>query len=244
LGVRVLAHRVHHRGQLHRIDNTDSATIPIMSRGCCVLGAALAVVAGFSAAPPALAQEKAGASQVYRWTDEKGVVHYGDSVPSQYSQAERSVLNSQGVEVGHVEGTYNNAATAEKARLAELERQRQQHDQFLLSTYLSTKDIEQLRDERLSQVDGQIKAATAYIDSLSSRLTALEDRATHFKPYSTDKSARRMPDDLTEELVRLNEETGNQRRALDAKRKELVDTRTQFETDITRYRELTAKPHS
>ena len=42
-----------------------------------------------------------------------------------------------------------------------------QHDQFLLTTYVSAKEIEQLRDERLDQIDGQIKASSSYIDSLA-----------------------------------------------------------------------------
>ena len=222
-------------------DNPGRVKTHTVHSGWFGLCAALAVVA--SVGSTAVAQTK-GTASVYKWTDEKGVVHYGDSVPSQYSQAERSVLNSQGVEVGHVESTGNNAVTAERERGAASQRQREQHDQFLLSTYLSTRDIEQLRDERLGQVDGQIRASVAYIDSLSSRLTELEDRATHFKPYSTDKNARRMPDDLIEELVRVGDDTSNQRRALEAKRKELVDTRAQFEADITRYRELTARPRS
>ncbi len=224
-------------------DNPGRVTIYTVQRGWYGSIVALALAVGTGVGSMAVAQEKAPSS-VFKWTDEKGVVHYGDSVPLQYSQSERSVLNNQGVEVGHVEGSGNNAATAERERVAAIQRQREQHDQFLLSTYLSTKDIEQLRDERLSQVDGQIRASVAYIDSLSTRLTQLEDRATHFKPYSTEKNARRMPDDLTEELVRLNDDTNNQRRALDAKRKELVDTRSQFEADIVRYRELTSRPRS
>jgi hypothetical protein len=210
-----------------------------MHRGWYVLLAGLAI-AGTArpAAPPT-----GGDGSVYKWTDEKGVVHYGDSVPSQYSQDERSVLNSQGVEVGHVAGS-NAAGNTERARVEELARQKAQHDQFLLSTYLSTKDIEQLRDERIGQIDGQLKASTAYIDSLGTRLATLVDRTSHFKPYSSDANARRMPDDLAEELVSVGNETRNQRRALDAKRKEEADMRAQFEADIVRYRELTSKPHS
>ena len=188
-------------------------------------------------APPA------GGGTVYKWTDEKGVVHYGDSVPPQYAQDERSLLNSQGVEVGHVSG---NSATgsSERIRAEELARQKAQHDQFLLSTYLSTKDIEQLRDERLGQIDGQLRASAAYIDSLGTRLSTLVDRTSHFKPYSSDTNARRMPDDLAEELVSVSSEARNQRRALEAKRKEESDMRAQFEADIVRYRELTSKPRS
>ena len=67
----------------------------------------------------------------------------------------------------------------------------------------------------------------------------------HYKPYSNDANARRLPDDLAEELVLTSNEARNQRAALDAKRRQQLDTRAQFETDIARYRELTARrPHS
>jgi hypothetical protein len=179
---------------------------------------------------------------VYKWTDEKGVVHYGDSVPPEYSQGERSVLNSRGVEIGHVDGVNNAATTAERARAAQTAKDRAQHDQFLLSTYLSTKDIEQLRDERVGQIDGQIKASALYIDGLDNRMLALVDRSNHFRPYSSDPKAKRMPDDLVEELVRVANESNSQRQALDAKRKEQVDMRAQFDADIARFRELSSRP--
>jgi Domain of unknown function (DUF4124) len=187
------------------------------------------------------ADDSSSGGKVYRWTDDKGVVHYGDSVPSEYSQAERSVLNNQGVEVGHIEGGKNAQQLAEQARTAGVAQQRAQHDQFLLATYLSTKDIEQLRDERIGLMDAQIKSATVYIDTLATRLAALQDRAEHFKPYSSDAKARRMPDDLAEELVHTLNEARTQHQALDSKRNEEVETRAQFDGDIQRYRELTAK---
>ena len=42
----------------------------------------------------------------------------------------------------------------------------------------------------------------------------------HFKPYSSEPDARRMPDDLAEELVHTLNESRTQRNALDAKRHE------------------------
>jgi hypothetical protein len=98
------------------------------------------------------------------------------------------------------------AAVAERARVAEAARLKAQHDQFLLSTYLSSKDIEQLRDERLGQIEGQIRASSAYIDSLGTRMNTLQERAMHFKPYSSDPNARRIPDELAEELVSVGDE--------------------------------------
>ena len=190
---------------------------------------------------PAGAAESAGGGKVYRWVDDKGVVHYGDSVPPEYSQAERSVLNNQGVEVGHIEGGKNAQQQADQARAANAAQQRAQHDQFLLATYVSTKDIEQLRDERIALMEAQVRAAMVYIDTLTTRLTALQDRAGRFKPYSADANARRMPDELAEELVHTLNEARTQHAALDAKRNEIVETRAQFDGDIQRYRELTAK---
>jgi hypothetical protein len=39
----------------------------------------------------------------YKWVDENGVTHYGDSVPAQYAKKESSVLNKQGMEVGRTQ---------------------------------------------------------------------------------------------------------------------------------------------
>jgi hypothetical protein len=205
----------------------------------CAAAAAVASTAAAATNPSA-----SGPAKTYRWVDDKGVVHYGDSVPSEYAQKERSVLNVQGVEVGHVEGSKSPAELAQQAKAAELARQRAQHDQTLLATYVSAKDIEALRDERLAQIDGQLQASSTYIESLATRLGALQERAMQFKPYSSEANARRMPDDLAEDLVHTANEAHSQRKALEAKRKEQADMRAQFEADIQRFRELTAKTRS
>lgn len=182
--------------------------------------------------------------RVYRWVDSQGVVHYGDSVPPQFADDAHDVLNGQGVQIGHVAGTPNAAQrdAAEQAALST--EQRAQHDKFLLATYASTKEIEQLRDERLDQIEGQIKASSSYIDSLTLRLAALQERAQHFAPYASDPDAPRMPDELAVELVRTLNEARVQRLALNALRQKQIDTTVQFAGDIERFRELTARSSS
>jgi hypothetical protein len=212
-----------------------------MLRGRDIL---LSLVALCAAVAAAAANSPTTPSQTYRWTDDKGVVHYGDSVPSEYAQKEQSVLNGQGVEIGHVAGHKSGAELAQQAQAEALALQRAQHDQTLLSTYVSAKDIEALRDERLAQIDGQIQASSTYIESLATRLGALQERAMQFKPYSDEPNARRMPDEVAEELVRTANEVRNQRNALEAKRTEQATLRAQFEADIQRFRELTAKTRS
>jgi hypothetical protein len=115
-----------------------------------------------------------------------------------------------------------------------------QHDTFLLTTYPAVKDIESLRDERLSQISGQRRAAETYIEGLHGRLNALQTRALNFKPYNEKAAARRMPDDLAEDLVRTLNEMRSQRTALAAKDAEETALRAQFQADIDRYKELRA----
>lgn len=177
----------------------------------------------------------------FMWVDKNGERHYGDSVPPEYSQGETHTLNGQGVELQHQEGVKNAQQQAEQAQQQQAAAQREQHDRALLATYASTKDIERRRDERVEQIDGQIKATNAYIASLETRLGTLQDRAMHFKPYNTKPEARKMPDDLAEELVRTTNEMRAQHTNLDSRTQEQAQVRAQFAADIARFQQLTAQ---
>jgi hypothetical protein len=174
----------------------------------------------------------------YKWVDENGITHYGDTVPSQYSQREHTVLNSQGVEVQKRLAEMSPKEAAEYQARQREEARRKQHDMFLITTYPSVAEIENVRNERLDQINGQITAAEAYIESLTTRVDGLKARALTFAPYNTRPNARRMPDDLAEEMVRAMSELRTQNNALAAKRAEFTTVQAQFDADIVRYKEL------
>lgn len=177
----------------------------------------------------------------YMWIDKNGERHYGDAVPADASQSDTRVLNSQGIEVQHQGAGKDAQQQSEQSRREQELAQRQQHDHFLLVTYASTKDIERLRDERLDQMDSQIRAAGSYVDTLDSRLKGFQTQAMNFKPYSTSVNARHMPDGLAEDLVRAVKESHSQHVALDARVAAERDARDQFNADIARYKELTTR---
>jgi hypothetical protein len=174
----------------------------------------------------------------YKWVDENGVTHYGDSVPAEYSQRELTVMNSQGVEVQKRLAEMSPKEAAEYQARQREEARRKQHDMFLITTYPSVAEIENVRNERLGQINGQITAAEAYIESLTTRVDGLKTRALTFAPYNTRANARRMPDDLAEEMVRAMSELRTQNNALTAKRAEFTSVQAQFDADIVRYKEL------
>jgi len=174
----------------------------------------------------------------YRWVDEDGVVHYGDHVPPQDIGKDRVILNSRGVEVGHQDAQKSAEQIAVDQRARDAAIKQKEHDSFLMTTYTSVKDIEALRDARLTQMKAQGAAGEQYLESLRSRLAALQARAILFKPYSERPDARRMPDDLAENLVRTVSELRVQTGAYAANDQAERQLRSQFQADIERYREL------
>ena len=203
------------------------------TRGLC---SALGLMLGFVIAGTAAAANNQAAA--YKWVDEQGVTHYGDSIPPQYAERELHLLNKQGVEVGHTDAAKTPEQLAAEAQIREASLKQQQHDNLLITSYTSVKDIESLRDVRLDQLNGQRTAAEQYVENLHSRLVALQGRVKHFRPYNAQAGARRMPDDLAEDLVHTLNEMRTQSNALTAKNQEVAAAKAQFDSDIERYREL------
>jgi hypothetical protein len=206
--------------------------------------ALLALIAG-AAAAGAATRDPASKQQVYKWTDEKGVVHYGDAVPPQYADQEKTVLNSQGVSVGTIPGKRTPAqlATEATARAAdehtrETALQNHQRDQNLLATYLTVAEIEELRDRRADIIDAQARVTGLYLEQLRGKQLQLEQQTQHFRPYNTASNAAQLPERLAEDLVRATTDIATQERNLEAKRQELETLKTKFASDIARFREL------
>lgn len=182
---------------------------------------------------------------VYKWTDDKGEIHYGDAVPAQYAEQEQTILNQHGLAVGAIPGRHSaeqiaaeDAAHATEESARDAQKKRQQRDQNLLATYLSVEEIETLRDRRSEIIDGQARVISQYLEQLTTRTTQLTEQMRHFRPYATKATAPVLPEHLAEDVVRTLEDTQSQQRALRAKREELQHTRDQFAEDIARFREL------
>ena len=208
----------------------------MISRPELVLAISALLVPAFAAAADA-----SKGTRSYRWVDEHGVTHYGDAVPPEYAAQGRSELNAQGVEMKQYPRQLSpDEASAAQKNAAEEAKQRQ-HDAFLLNTYTRVADIEQLRDERTGLVDWQIMVARGSIDGNRQRLAELERRMRVFRPYSDVPSARRMPDQLAEEIVRTLKERDSLHELLASHEAQKLAQRAQFDADIARYRELTLR---
>lgn len=207
------------------------------------LAALLAVLLGLPAGA-ALAAESSGHT-MYRWRDAQGRLQTGDSVPAEYSAQDVEVLNSRGVVVAVREGARSPAQrAAAESRLANEAAARQtvlrqrQRDQNLLATYLTVEEIQLLRDRRLDLIDGQLRVATQYLESLRSRLLKLQGTAAKFRPYNGKTTGPALPPGLAEDLVRTMNDVQTQERNLATKREDFRRISDEFARDIARFREL------
>jgi hypothetical protein len=174
----------------------------------------------------------------YSWVDENGNRQYGDRVPPEYAKKELRVLNSQGVELRRIEAQRTASQQVEDQKRADSDARRAQHDRFLLATYTSTRDIEQVRDTRLAQIGQQRESTESYLATLQDRLGALQLQAQAYRPYNESPDAKPLPDRLADSLVRTLNETRTQRNLLQSRRSEEDSLRAQFQADIDRFRQL------
>lgn len=207
--------------------------------------AAILALAALPAGYAAAAGSNANSKPVYKWTDEKGVVHYGDAIPPQYADQEKTVLNAQGVSVGTIAGRRTPEQIAAEAAKHAAETRAQedaissrQRDTNLRATYLTVEEIEALRDRRAEILDAQARVTSQYLEQLRSHQRQVEQDAQRFRPYSSSPKAGPLPERLAEDLVRTTTDIATQQRNLEVKRRELDKLRAQFASDIARFKEL------
>jgi len=158
----------------------------------------------------ALAVSQPALAKMYKWVDEKGEVHYGDTVPPQYSNQGREELSKKGTVLKKTEGALTpeqrQAKEAEEAqKKAEQQKalEQKRRDKALLNTYTNEKEIDLTRDRNLRPLDMQIQS-------------------------------------LQDDLKRAKGGDAASIQALiEQKKKEREAVRLRFETDKVRFRELT-----
>jgi hypothetical protein len=186
---------------------------------------------------PAAAAEK----QVYKWEDDEGQTHYGDSIPPEYADQPKERLNDQGVAVEEIEGKKTPEQLAEEERqrqIAVAQKLQDQRDQALLATYLSVEEITMHRDRRVELFQAQAKVTELYLRNLQRRLEALRKEAAGFQPYSKDANAPMIEPDLADDLRETKETIARHIRNLqkyEADEKEIVE---EFDEAIARFKKL------
>ncbi|MGB5489699.1 MAG: DUF4124 domain-containing protein [Woeseiaceae bacterium] len=191
-------------------------------------------------APFAYAQKDA-TKGYFKWVDEDGVVHYGDSIPAKYRDLPKEVVNDYGVQIDYLEGKKSpeqlEAERLEEQRVQKIELQRRA-DQALLATYLSVDEILLHRDRRVELFQAQARVTELYLRNLDRRLESLRADASNFQPYSENPDAPMIAEDLAKELRKTKEIINRHERNLKKFKSDEQQIIARFEGDINRFKTL------
>lgn len=191
--------------------------------GCTHILLSLSIVAGSACAE---------SGKIVKWVDEKGVTHYGDVVPPQYSGRDSTVINRQGMVIKRnlVNDEQVNPAVAQQAA------EQQRRDRALRDAYTTEEEID-LAKERNLQMD------EASMLGLQQSLSSAKNRQLMLKKSVDDLAKRKkpQPEDLKKDVKDNEAEIAKIERQMAERRKAMDATRQRFDTDKQRFRELTQK---
>jgi hypothetical protein len=201
---------------------------------------AIGVALAYAWGPPAWAAPQQE-QKLYRWVDENGVVHYGDSVPPEYADADKQIVNEHGVTLDVVRGKKTAEELAEERRLRELEEKRElqrRQDAALLATYLSVDEIIMHRDRRVELFKAQARVTELYLRNLERRLEHLQTLASRYRPYSDDPDAEMIDPALSADIAETRETIERHRQNLERFREDEKSIVASFNHDIDRFKAL------
>ena len=180
-------------------------------------------------------------AETFKWTDEKGTVHYGERVPPEYVNRSSSVLNKQGVTVRKTDA----ALTPEQIRSREeqlakereaqrLEAEQRRKDLALLNSYASEQEIDVLKGRAIKQIEQSLVSIRAELGELEKRRARLQsDRTGYLKSP--------VPEKLVRDIEFADKEIARQKEAIDERNKEIGQIAAKYDSDKMRYREVKAK---
>jgi hypothetical protein len=197
-----------------------------------IVSSTLAIAAMLSAASATAA--------LYKWVDDKGVVHYSDKMPPEAVDKGSVELNKQGLPVKRTEP----APTVEqrRAKAAEEERQKQvarerevvdRRDRALMESYTSEEEIDLARSRALGTIDSQVQSAQAYSVQLTKRRGELEAKRKSFGDKPPPPAFEREMESIADELSR-------QTTLIAEKKREAATVMARYDADKARWRELRA----
>jgi hypothetical protein len=179
---------------------------------------------------------------MYKWVDDRGQTHYGETIPPEYANKDRTELGKDGriikktdvltpeehraIEQAEVQKRAEDKAVLEKKR----------RDQSLLNTFSSVKEIDLSKARNLQQVEGRINSMTVQIKMTQDTLQGHQKEAD-----SKAKAGKKIPTSLQEDIDETQQLLEKQQLDLEKFKAEKIAVEQRYEADKVRYMELTGK---
>lgn len=174
---------------------------------------------------------KPSTGSIIKWVDDKGVTHYGDSLPAQYSGRDNSVINSQGILIKR-----NQSVKADEKLQDEVSVEQQRRDRALLATFTTEQEIDLARDRNMQMDNTALQSLQQRVQNAKGHLAANQKIADGFV-----QRKQVVPADLTNDLKDNQAEIAKLEEQISQRRKSMQATQKRFDDDKRRFGELKAK---
>ena len=179
-------------------------------------------------APAVAPGANSGNSKIIKWVDEKGITHYGDTMPSQYSGRDNSIISNQGVVLKHNQQAKPQAENLDKENL-----EQQRRDYALIATYTTHQEIDLARDRNLQADEIAVQGLQQNMVTAKARLATNQKTA---QSYTARKKP--VPVDLTQDLQANQVKISKIEAQITQRQTNMDATRQRFESDKRRFTEL------
>ncbi len=186
-----------------------------------------------------------GQQGIYRWVDSNGQVHYGDSVPPEYADEPKQLVDEHAIPRREIAGKKTAEQIAAEKREAEMAAQRElqrRADQTLIITYQNVHEIEMHRERRIELFKAQARVTELYLGNQRRQLNLMQNERKGYKPYSADPKAPQVPTKLVDDIKETEALIERHQQNLRDYQKEEETIRQRFDRDIRRFKELKGIP--
>lgn len=181
-------------------------------------------------------------AKMYKWVDDKGVTHYGETIPAEYANKDRSELNKAGRIISTTdvltpeEHRAKESADAKHKADLEIERNLKLHDNSLLNTYSNVKEIDQARARNVQQIDARAQAATRQLIEANKNLDGLQKLA-----LAKSAGGKPVPQDITQDIQTAQTLVNKLNKDLSVVNGEKTALEARYDADKARYQALTGR---
>lgn len=188
----------------------------------------------------ALAFSSAVEAKLYKWVDDKGVTHYGEVIPPEYSPKNSASLNDKGRlvkkndDVDNKERMINAEDEAKKRTDHEAKLEQRRKDTALLNTFTNEKEIDLARDRNLHQIE-------SVINSVRSLQKTAQENLKHYQQEAEERKRanKKIPASLQADITESENKLAKLQQDLVKAQEKSAAIKTSYDADKLRFRELT-----
>lgn len=164
-------------------------------------------------------------AKIVKWVDEKGVTHYGDSLPTQYTGRSTTEISQRGIVLKQ-----NKPVDTKAEQLNQEQQEQDKKDKVLLASYSSAQEIDAARDRNL-----QLDLAT--LQNLAQEKQSVESRNVKAKKTRETliKQKKPFPAYLTTELASIQDETTKVDAQVAERKASMEQTKHRYELEKLRF---------